>query len=559
MSAFKKHKRDPKKIDSGFISNSSRQGRRIAGESISELEGLDSSGPLEKRTTRQIGDFNQPNGYRVVRSTIDNQMSDITRPKPEPNESLLNKNLAVDDRKHSKREKDGEKKRHRLKPRKIAAITLSLVGIGVVAIAIFLVTKGVIDLRKIFGGNSGSIEASLSLDNLKVEGDGRINILLLGIGGQGHDGPDLTDTMLLVSIDPVNHTAGLLSIPRDMWINLSGFGDMKINAVYENGKWQYLGYESSSSQNHQAVYAGFNLDNKEVSNVLGIPIKYDVLLDFQAFQQIVDTLGGVTVNVPSELYDPTIAWQNNGNPVIALPGVQVMDGAKALLYVRSRETTSDFARTQRQRSVLLAIKSKALTLGTFSNPVKLSQLSDELGNNIVTNISLSNAAYLYSLVSRISNSNIQSIALADDPPNPQLVTTDTVGDQSVVRPTLGFNNYSAIQYFVRNILKDSYLLKENASIMVLNGSDQPNLGNQEASVLKSYGYNVSSVGNAPTNNYSSTQLVDLSGGKDPYTNHYLQLRLGVKSISQLPDNSIQPGNANFVIILGNNETINSSA
>ena len=424
----------------------------------------------------------------------------------------------------------------------------------------FLAIKGYVQLHEVFhgGGSAIALQANVNPDQLKTEGDGRVNILVLGIGGAGHDGPDLTDTMLLASVDPVNNKADLLSIPRDLWVKMPNdyiAKYQKINAAFESGKYKYLGVESDSNANQQAIEAGFKAVDGVVGNILGIPIDYNVLVDFQAFKQAVDTVGGVTINVPTELYDPTMAWENNWNPILAMPGVQTMNGQQALNYVRSRETTSDFARTQRQRALLLALKQKVLTLGTLSNPLKISELLSEFGNNVRTDIDLKDANTLYGLLNKISNNNIQSIGLADYPNN--YVTTSTIDGLSVVLPTAGEFNYSQIQSYVRNTLRDGYLAKENAHITVLNGTADNGLAQTIAKKLQSYGYTVVGTGNAPTTNYRNTIIVDLTHGKDKYTRNYLQKRFGVRAVTALPDKSIKPGNAQFVIIVGQDEaTIN---
>lgn len=433
----------------------------------------------------------------------------------------------------------------------LAMAVLVMVTVGL------LFTKGYLKLHHIFKGGSSAaaLQADVDPSHLKGEGDGRVNILLLGIGGAGHDGPDLTDTMLVASIDPVNHKTGLLSIPRDMWVKMPNnfFGNyQKINAAYESGKYKSLGKQDASNANQKAVKAGFDSADQVVEQVLGIPIHYNVLVDFQAFKQAVDSVGGISVNVPTQLYDPSVAWENGWNPVIAKAGVQTMHGQQALLYVRSRETSSDFARTERQRAVMIALKQKILSLGTFSNPLKVSQLLSAFGDNVVTDLSINDAMRLYSLAKQISNTNVQSIGLADPPNN--FVTTDSMNGLSVVRPTAGFYNYTAIQNFVRNALRDGFIAKENAQVMVLNGTGTPGLATQVATTLKSYGYSVGTVADAPTHTYSKTVLVDLTKGVDKYTKHYLEQRFGVTAVGKLPDSTIQPGSAKFVIILGSNAT-----
>jgi LCP family protein required for cell wall assembly len=541
---MRKHKKNQNKSEGleGIVNTPQRSSRNLIGGSPQES--------LNNR--RMVNDFSRPNGYHPSQPRMSGPVA--SEEAMAKKDSMINMTLPGELAEHhpKKIKKDGVSLRtilHRIKQ------GVLVVGAIILIIGGVLIVKGIINLHKIFGGSPTGLQAIVSPSALHTEGDGNINVLILGIGGAGHDGPDLTDTILLASMDPVNHKAYLVSVPRDLWVNVPGEGPMKLNSAYETAKWKYLGNESDSNQNHNAIEAGFNLDNKLIGGILGVPIKYDVLVDFQAFQQAIDTMGGVTINVPTELYDPTIEWQNNYNPVIAEPGIQTFTGAKALLYVRSRETTSDFARTERQRQVIVAVKDKALTVGTISNPVKLAQLSDEFGNNVVTNLSLGDANTLYGIVKNMSDSQIKSIGLAD-PPNDYVTTTEEYG-QSVVEPTAGPDNYTAIQGYIRSTVRDGYLAKENANIMILNGSPQANLGTAKANLLKSYGYNVGYVGNAPTQNYKKTVLVDLSGGADKYTAHYLENRLGAKTTTHLPDSSIQPGTAKFVIILGQDEAINS--
>ncbi len=437
----------------------------------------------------------------------------------------------------------------------VGFLTLLIIG---VLVGGFLFAKGYFSAKKVFkgGGSAVSLQKEVAPSLLKGEGDGRINILLLGIGGEGHEAPDLTDTIMVASIDPVNHKTSLLSIPRDLWVNVPGKGSMKLNAVYETGKYAYLGKQSSSNKDQKAVAAGYQAADKMLETVLGVPIHYHVLLNFQAFQQAVDSLGGIDVDVPERLYDPTMAWQNNRNPVIAEKGVQHFDGRKALMYVRSRYTTSDFARSQRQRAVIVALQQKVFTLGTFSNPQKISQLIDAFGDNVATDMSLTDVSRLYQITKGITPASIQSVGLTD-PPN-SYVTTGMIGNQSVVMPRAGLNNYADIQNYIRNTLKDGYLAKENANVMVLNGTSTAGLATEKANVLKSYGYNVGVVGDAPTQTYAKTVIVDRTNGKKPYTAQYLKKRFNVdKTTTKLPDTAIQTQNADFVIILGEDETTNS--
>ena len=421
-----------------------------------------------------------------------------------------------------------------------------------IAVGGLVFSQGWLKAKKVFRGGTTSaaaLQTNVNPQLLKGEGDGRINILLLGRGGGNHEAPDLTDTMMLASIDPVNHTATLLSVPRDLWVTIQDRGAMKINAAWETGKYKYLGKIVNDNSNPQGTLAGFTLADQTVENVIGVPIHYNVLVDFDAFKQAIDTVGGVTINVPEDLIDPTMRADNDNNPIIAKAGSQHFDGRHALNYSRSRETTSDFARAQRQRALLLALKEQVNTLGTLSNPTKLASLANVFGNNVQTDLSINDAARMADIVKNITNDKVKSIGLADAPNS--YVTTGNINGQSVVEPKAGLFNYTAIQNFVRGALKDPYLVKEEAKIQIYNGTTVAGLAGTQADVLKTYGYTITGTANAPTRGYAQTIVVDLSGGKNKYTKHYLEQRYNVTAVTALPDTTILPNGADFVIIVGN--------
>lgn len=433
-----------------------------------------------------------------------------------------------------------------------------------IAVGSLLLSQGYFNLHKVFRGTAvqaASLQQNVDPNLLKGEGDGRVNVLLTGIGGPGHDGGNLTDTLMIASIDPVNNQATLLSIPRDLWVNVPNHGSMKINAAYETGMFEYAKKNHVDNSNPQAVQAGFTSIDQMLETVLGIPIHYNLLVNFQAFRQAVDTVGGVTVDVPTDLYDPTMAWENHNNPYLARAGVQQFDGVHALIYVRSRETSSDFARSQRQRAVLLALKQKTASLGTLANPAKLSGLVSAFGSNVQTDLSLSDASRIYSVFKKINNNDIQSISLAGTTTinsaaagTDSLVTTGNLNGQSIVMPKAGLDNYDAIQAFVRGKLQDGYILKEQAKILVVNGTVQNGLAADTATTLKSYGYNVIGTASTAKQVLPSTVLVDLSHGRDKYTKHYLEDRFNTTAVTTMPDNTINTTGADFVVLLGNDES-----
>ncbi len=447
--------------------------------------------------------------------------------------------------------------KHKLKSRRRRKLIFTLRITSAVA-AVFLLTggflvwKGYAKFHKVFHGTT--TVAALSTKKvapilLKGEGDGRVNILLLGIGGPGHDGPDLTDTIVILSIDPVNNTAAMVSVPRDLWVDqpVNYFGkQQKINAAYESAKYHYLGKLDSSNKNAAAVEAGFQNIDTVLKQVTDVNINYHLLVNFQAFRQAIDTVGGVTVNVPTPLVDPTMAWENHWNSTLAPAGVQQMDGVKALLYARSRETTSDFARGQRQRQILVALKDKVLSAGTLSSPAKIDGLINAFGDNVYSDLSSRGAMRLVGIMKKTADSKVNSIGLTDE--GRKLITTDHVGTTSVDRPLAGFGNYTDIQNYIRSQIPDGYIVKEHAGVAVV-GQTATSAAATTA-LLKGYGYDVTSTDVSAAAS-SSPVLVDLSKDKDPYTLHYLESRYGVKAARTMPAGiTAAAGNAKFVIIGG---------
>lgn len=444
---------------------------------------------------------------------------------------------------------------------------------GIVVFCLLLGTGGLLfaqtysKAHKVFRGTgqAAALTASTGGTKLKGESSGRVNFLLLGNGGLGHEAPDLTDTIIVMSMDTVHKTAIMLSIPRDLWVNIPGSSTSKINAAYEIGKYNAAGKIDNTNNNTDAVMAGFKQADQVVSSVLGININYNVLVNFTSFKQAVDAVGGVTVDVPSQLYDPTMAWENGGNPVLAQPGTQIMDGTKALQYVRSRETSSDFARSQRQRAIIMALKDKVLTAGTLSNPLKVSGLINAFGDNMVTDMSLAEGMRAYQLGKAIDNAKIQPVDLVTPPNN--LITTSSIQNVSIDVPRAGMFEYGDIQKYIQQLFNPPQVaaatttagnavktnVPESAQIAVLNGTARAGLAGTQAAVIKGAGYSVPVVGNAPSQGYAKTIVVDLSNGANPNTKKYLETTYGVTAVTQLPDPSIQPGSANFVVILGSDQ------
>jgi polyisoprenyl-teichoic acid--peptidoglycan teichoic acid transferase len=455
--------------------------------------------------------------------------------------------------------KSGAEKHKKRSKKKIVFRSFLSVFIVLVLLGSFMFGNAYLKARKIFGGGGGAPALNADVDpaKLKGEGDGRVNILMLGKGGAGHDGADLTDTLLIASIDPIQKEMSLLSIPRDFYVSTSD--NYKINSVYSQAKSKVLAGKKTGDINKRAEDAGEAAVESKIEEITGIPIHYYVMVDFTAFEKAINIVGGVDVNIDKNGVVYEKLWNETTHKNYTLDvreGTQHFDGQRALFYARSRHTSArgDFDRSERQRKLLVALKDKITSAGTYSNPVKITQLINDFGDHVHSNFSTDEILRVYDIVKSIDSSKIGSLDLVT-PPN-VLIGGGMVNGNSVQQPKAGPKDYSAIQNFVRNSLRDGYLRKESASVAVFNGSNITGLASKRATELKSFGYNITTVDNAPTKNYTQTVLVDFTGGKKKYTQHYLEQRLKVTAVSQLPDSAINPNGADFVIILGQNESSN---
>lgn len=552
MHNFKKNPQTPRRTVDGFLANAPgrQQQRQDVWPSKREAQ-------AHAVSSGNVDDFKRPEGFHPM----DRQQGSVGVPAKDlkadkkAKHSLLHMTLPGGSLSRKDRKLMKSKKQNKWAKVRKWSFRSSLVLAGLVLLlGGFLLFKGYLSLNKIFkgGGNATALQDNVSPDQLRGEGDGRINVLLLGRGGEGHDGADLTDTILVASIDPVNKTAGIVSIPRDLWVTVSGQGSTKVNAVFANAKNKALKTDKDKAK---AEAAGVEALKKTVSEVSGLSIHYYAMVDFAGFKQAVDVVGGVDIDVPPDLAVSEHLWDSTtGKPYfLQVPaGPQHFDSTKALYFARSRKTSprGDFDRSERQRLFITALSQKILSAGTYANPVKISQLMDAFGNHVTTDFSVGDAVRLMQIAKDIPGSAIVSIGLADQPN--VLVHTDNINGQSVVVPKAGVGNFGAIQDFIRTKLPDGYIIKEAAKLKVLNGTSMEGLATTKSNELKSYGYNVAIIGDAPTKTYDKTVVVDLTNNK-PYTKNYLEKRFGVKAVSKLPDDTIQPEGVDFVIILGSSE------
>jgi len=342
---------------------------------------------------------------------------------------------------------------------------------------------------------------------LKGENQDRVNILLLGMGGEGHSGAYLTDTIILASLKPSTNQVAFLSIPRDLYVPIPGYGWRKINNANAFG-------EINSSN-------GSELATEVIENITGQTIHYYGRLDFQGFTKIVDLLGGLEIEVETAFTDYMYPDWNYGYQTVSFEeGLQTMDGNQVLKLVRSRHGNngegSDFARSDRQQKVLLSFKDKMLSFSTLLNPKKIIDILDSLQEHTKTNMEAWELVRVAKLAMSINQEEIINQVLSTGAGS-ILYPETTIDGAYILRPKAGLDDFSEIEEIAANIFTASFTNKENAQIEIQNGTTIDGLAGSTAAYLIDKNLSVVNIGNASRNDYQKTVIYDLSKGTKPQT------------------------------------------
>lgn len=430
---------------------------------------------------------------------------------------------------------------------KIAFLILGFIIIIGIAFGAYVYSTG----SKVFeNGITGKnlLETIYGKNQLKGEADDRINILIMGMGGKNHPGGMLADSIMVLSIQPKEKKAAMISIPRDLLVPIPGYKEDKINSSFADGYNAYVNKtcpKKPDSCRSAGIAAGANLTSNVVSNILGISIHYYVTADFDGFEKIIDSLGGVDIYVDKAIYDPSFpdSSMKGYSPFKITAGQHHMDGATALKYARSRETTSDFDRARRQQQVIAAVKEKASQIGFVTNPQKLIDVISTLGDSIKTNFSIAEIKSFATIIKDVPTSEAITKVLSTATGG---FLIDYNNGTYYEKPKAG--NFSEIQNYVNNIFNTTNPT-EPAKIEILNGSKTANAAVKLSDVLTLRKYNV--VSYKSTTATSKTVIYDYSGGKQKATLDYLKAGLGVSVVQK----TVTSGNkVDIAIILGNDYT-----
>lgn len=485
--------------------------------------------------------------------------------------------------------------RPRAKGDRITAVILSVFAILAVGTAIlaFMMVKNVVAGWVMPDVPGAPVDASggASTDNIQVpsgpqasqpmqSGDGpaakawdgsrRVTALLMGLDyrdWEANEPASRTDSMMLVTYDPVSNTAGMMSIPRDMWVYIPGFDYGKINTAY------YLG------EVNKLPGGGPALAVQTVEQFLGVPIDFYAQIDFGSFIKFIDEIGCIDLKVRVPI---TIDPLGQGNTKTLKVGTQPLCGADALAYARQRHTDGgDFDRALRQQEVILAVRNQIFNLGKLPELISKSpKLYSDIASGLRTNLTLSQVVQLALAAQKVPKENIKQAIIGTDDcqiamsadglsiliPNPDKVriVRDSIFASGgpvapvVLAPTAASDTAAqaaapadatagtATPIPVADLT--TLMVNEQARLMVQNGTTTGGLAERAGQYFQSIGMNVIGTGNA-NQAYGQMSLVDYTG--KPYTMKFLAQLMQIPSdhiFSQYDPN--QPGDV--AIIIGEN-------
>ena len=405
---------------------------------------------------------------------------------------------------------------------------------------------------------------------LHGEEEDRVNFLLLGIGGAGHDGPQLTDTIIFTSFRPSDGAVAMMSLPRDMSVPIPNYGYRKVNHANAYGEMDNPG-------------AGPELATQVIGEVLDEDINYYLRVDFAGFEEFIDAIGGADVYVengftdsdypidgreydecgqeqrpeeeavdlteevesaPSEL-EQILAIDQEEQDLLVEPFAQPvvvpdyscrfesitfsqgwthMDGRTALKFARSRHGNngegSDFARSERQQKIILAVKDKVLSASTFFNPSRISKMMGALEENIATNLDVWEIAQLAGELKDVSASEIVHHVIDASEASPLYATV--LNGAYVLLPKN--DDWSPIQQIAENIFTPDVELNTQfaqapeqkpkfVKVEIQNGTNMTGLAFTTSQLLDGQGFDVVKVGNAASRDYAHTVIYDLTNGQ----------------------------------------------
>jgi polyisoprenyl-teichoic acid--peptidoglycan teichoic acid transferase len=437
----------------------------------------------------------------------------------------------------------------RPKARRFLKFTLILMAVAILGLGGFVLVRASGLAGKIFVGQETNlyqrltdlISSQTGGSKLIGERDGQINVLLLGIGGPGHDGPYLSDTIILAQIRPEEKKATLTSIPRDYLVNTKELGQRKINAVFAESYAKHEDWDRAGESIREVV-----------EKISGLEVPYFAVIDFKGFEKTVDLLGGVDIQVERTFTDYTYPDSKFGYipPVTFKEGPETMDGKRALIFARSRHAAgpegTDFARSVRQQKILSAAKSKLVALNIIADSGKINELFTIVGDHFHTNLSPGQMLRAYGLTKDFSAENVVSLSLD---PSGGLICPQILEESGAYVLTICAGKTSSdIQDYFKNSFATGQLGAEKAVVWLADSSPSGSLYKKAETELTNAGLTVYKViyGGKPL-----PQSVVYSVNHKPSTAEYITSKLDASPVSLPPPGiKIDPKKVDVIVILG---------
>jgi LCP family protein required for cell wall assembly len=382
------------------------------------------------------------------------------------------------------------------------------------------------------------------------DGASRVNILVMGLDYRdwiSGEGAPRTDTMILFSIDPITRTAGILSIPRDLWVSLPGFQEPeRINVAYRFG------------ETYQLPGGGAELAMKTVEGLLGLKIDYYALVDFYSFENFIDELEFIEIDVPRNIWVDPI----DGPTVKLKKGAHDLPGNLALAYARARNSEGgDFDRADRQQQVIMAVRDRILSAEMLPLLVgRAAAIYEQIASGVQTNLTLEQAIQLAWLAQQVPEENIKHGSIGTE----HITFGKSPDGDDVLKPRPEQIRILRDEIFTASgptspAMIDADPLElmqfEDATVSVLNGAGTPGLATRTTEFLTAQTVNVVNTGDAPEQ-YSATTIISYSG--NPYSLNYLVDLMNI-SPNRIYNRYDPASEVDFVIFLGydwaNNNTM----
>jgi polyisoprenyl-teichoic acid--peptidoglycan teichoic acid transferase len=330
-----------------------------------------------------------------------------------------------------------------------------------------------------------------------------VNVLLIGVDKRPDpDDGVRSDTLILVHLDPQQKWAAMLSIPRDSVVSIPHLGQAKINAAYAYG---YSNAAQIYGEGTDAEAGGGALAAETVEQFLGVKVDYVAQVDFHGFEQLVDAIGGVTVDVERPLLDAEYPTEDYGVERIFIPaGLQVMNGRTALIYARSRHLSTDFERGLRQQQVLRALLEQVKARGLLENVAVLPEWADVLAQNVRTTLPVHDLGMLNGLAAlarQLKSDRVVQLGI-----NPDEVPIDAEDGSDI------YWNQAGVAALVARWQAgpQTGVAAETARVQVLNGAAVDGVAMRVSDYLRAKGFDVADPGNAPQS-YEHTTIIDYTG------------------------------------------------